>query len=84
MNQKLSAASVFERLTPMASKVVEVMEDASSNPQDAIFVLAMVASYIINTHRQEDVPLKDAQECLFDLVRGLSGLGEGVDIPELN
>jgi len=84
MKQKSSAASDLERLTPMASKVVEVMEDASSNPQDAIFVLALVASYIINTHRQEDVPLETAQECLFDLVRGLSGLGEDIDIPELN
>lgn len=84
MKQKSSVADDFERLSPMASKVVEVMEDASSNPQDAIFVLAMVASFIINTHRQEDVPLKDAQECLFGLVRGFSGLGEGIDMPELN
>lgn len=75
-------ADDFGRLKVPAGKLNKALEEECLDPQDAVFVLAMVAAFIINTHRQDGVELKTAQDAFCNLVRGLSELGEHDDEAE--
>lgn len=75
-------ATDFERLMGRASKINKALLDETNDPQDSIFVLAMIAAFIINTHRQDGVPIEVAQDAFCGLVRGLSNIGEHADEQE--
>ena len=77
-----NTADDFERLMPVASKINAALGDECLDTEDAVFVLAMLAAFIINTHRLDGVAIETAQDAFCSLVRGLSEIGEHADEQE--
>jgi len=75
-----SFANDFERLMGSAVRIMHELENETDDTHDVITILAMVMAFLINTHRQKDVPLKQAQEAIFNMVREISRLGEDVKV----
>lgn len=71
-------ADDFDRLMEPAGKIAAALNTSTDDPQDAIFVLSMIAAFMINTGRQPGVPLKTALDAYCSMVRELAELGDGV------
>ena len=69
-------ADDFDRLMEPAGEIASALNAITDDPQDAIFVLSMVAAFMINTGRQPGVPLKTALDAYCSMVRELAELGE--------
>lgn len=66
----------LEELRDGASFVVKALQEASPDAQDAIWIIAMISAFFLNTHRTDGTSLDKARTTLFDLITKLSDAGE--------
>jgi len=66
-----------QELRKFAGSLAAGLQLIITNPADAVFVLALVIAYFLNTQREDNVSLSEAQQAVVDTIMLLSNAGEG-------